>query len=114
MKRRELLSTGTLLSSLSLVSHLHATADQRVPPAKTTNRIGVSSYSFWGFNRQDLRPIALGIDHAARMGFDGFEILQRQLTETDNSALQKIKRQAFSLGLDLYGLFHASGISLAR
>ncbi|MBK1825899.1 sugar phosphate isomerase/epimerase [Haloferula rosea] len=45
----------------------------------------------------------LCLDHAARMGFDGFEILQRQLTQTDNASLQKIKRHAFLNGLDLMG-----------
>ena len=37
------------------------------------------------------------------MGFDGLEILQRQLESTDRGALQKIKRHAFVLGLDLMG-----------
>ncbi|MEM9237405.1 MAG: sugar phosphate isomerase/epimerase family protein, partial [Verrucomicrobiota bacterium] len=67
------------------------------------NRIGVSSYSFWGFRRDDLRPLELNLDHAARMGFDGLEVLQRQLLTTDRTTLQKIKRHAFLLGLDLMG-----------
>src|SRR5690606_19744839 len=67
------------------------------------NRIGVSSYSFWGFKREDLRPIDVCIEHAARMGFDGFEVLQRQLVSTDREELMKIKRRAFILGLDLMG-----------
>jgi len=37
------------------------------------------------------------------MGFDGLEILQRQLESYDNATLQKIKRHAFVLGLDLMG-----------
>lgn len=37
------------------------------------------------------------------MGFDGLEILQRQLVSPDRAALQKIKRRAFTLGLDLMG-----------
>lgn len=28
------------------------------------NRIGVSSYSFWGFKRDDLRPIDVCLEHA--------------------------------------------------
>ncbi|RYD33043.1 MAG: sugar phosphate isomerase/epimerase [Verrucomicrobiaceae bacterium] len=43
------------------------------------------------------------IDHAARMGFDGFEILQRQLDSTELDALMKIKRHAFMAGIDLMG-----------
>lgn len=68
-----------------------------------TNRIGISSYSFWGFNRDDLRPIEVCIEHAARIGFDGFEILQRQLLSTERSELMKIKRQALHLGISLIG-----------
>ncbi|BCX49686.1 hypothetical protein HAHE_35940 [Haloferula helveola] len=37
------------------------------------------------------------------MGFEGLEILQRQLTSVENSDLQKIKRHAFLNGLDLMG-----------
>ena len=37
------------------------------------------------------------------MGFDGLEILQRQFESTDNATLQKVKRHAFVLGLDLMG-----------
>jgi sugar phosphate isomerase/epimerase len=37
------------------------------------------------------------------MGFDGLEILQRQLVSTENTDLQKIKRHAFLLGLPLMG-----------
>ena len=65
--------------------------------------IGVSSYSFWAFSRDEYRPMDVCLDHAARMGFDGFEILQRQLVSTDNADLQKIKRHAFLNGLDLMG-----------
>ncbi len=67
------------------------------------NSIGVSSYSFWAFHREDFRPLETCLDHAARMGFDGLEILQRQLVKTDRATLQKIKRHAFLNGLDLMG-----------
>ena len=71
--------------------------------ATISNSIGVSSYSFWAFRRDEFRPLETCLDHAARMGFDGLEILQRQLVETDSATLQKIKRHAFLNGLDLMG-----------
>ena len=37
------------------------------------------------------------------MGFDGLEVLQRQLEASDRATLMKIKRHAFTLGLDLMG-----------
>jgi sugar phosphate isomerase/epimerase len=67
------------------------------------NRIAVSTYSFWGFRYRHLRDIELNINLAAEMGFDGVEILHRQMTDESNATLQKIKRQAFLNGLDLCG-----------
>ncbi|WP_193214029.1 sugar phosphate isomerase/epimerase family protein [Luteolibacter marinus] len=99
MNRRQFLATGTLAGAPTL---LHS-ADATAPATSRPNRIGVSSYSFWGFRREELRDIPTCLDHAARMGFDGFEVLQRQLVSTDNSELQKIKRHAFVNGLDLMG-----------
>lgn len=105
MNRRRFLASGSVAAlPLPLLS------EETVPaPAKPPrpNRIGVSSYSFWGFQREELRDIPTCLDHAARMGFDGFEILQRQIAGAneipDNAALQKYKRHAFLLGLDLMG-----------
>lgn len=75
----------------------------RAAAAEFSNPIGVSSYSFWGFRMNDYRPMDVCLDAAAELGFDGFEILQRQLISTERSELQKIKRHAFVLGLDLMG-----------
>jgi sugar phosphate isomerase/epimerase len=72
-------------------------------PAVRPNRIAVSTYSFWGFRYPHLRDIELNISLAAEMGFDGVEILHRQMTDESNAALQKIKRRAFLNGLDLCG-----------
>ena len=71
------------------------------------NRIGVSTYSFWRFNDKSKLPIADCIDQAARMGFDGVEILliqlQDQLDRDGRGCLQRLKQQAFVNGLDLCG-----------
>lgn len=69
------------------------------------NRIGVSTYSFWHFSEEKAanRPIENCIDHAARMGFDGVEILEVQMTDDSNGYLQKLKQHAFLHGLDLMG-----------
>ncbi len=101
MNRRHFLASAAAFSSASLLSE--AQQSPTVAAEKRRNRIGVSSYSFWGFNRDDLRPIDVCIEHAARMGFDGFEILQRQLVSTEPAELMKIKRRAFLLGMDLMG-----------
>jgi sugar phosphate isomerase/epimerase len=73
------------------------------PSAAVRNRIGVSTYSFWQFRNRELRDIEKCIELAARMGFDGVELLHRQMDNEDNGYLQKLKRRAFTLGLDLCG-----------
>lgn len=71
-------------------------------PARA-NRIGVSTYSFWRFRPDSKISIERCLDLAADMGFDGVELLQRQMPRHDNTYLQQIKRRAFTQGLDLMG-----------
>ena len=67
------------------------------------NRIAISTYSFWQFRNEPLRNIEKCIDLAADMGFDGVEILHRQMEDESNSTLQKLKQRAFRRGIDLCG-----------
>jgi len=66
-------------------------------------RLGMSSYSYWHFT-PDKVPMFHVLDEAARIGLDGIEILHQQLESEDNAYLQGLKRQALTLGLDLYAL----------
>lgn len=93
--RREMLSSLALSSAACLTGSGHGRAQK--------NPIGVSTYSFWGFQRDELRDIGKCIDLAAKMGFDGVEILQIQMEDFSPSMLQKIKRRAFMAGVDLMG-----------
>lgn len=90
------LATGSLLPSL-----LHGD-DKSAAPARP-NLIGVSSYSFWQFKNEDLRDLEKNIELAGRMGFDGFEILHRQMKDESPAYLQQLKRRAFVNGLSLCG-----------
>ena len=79
-------------------------APGKKPTGNHKNRIGVSTYSFWQFNGpKENTPIEKCIDDAARMGFDGIELLLMQMTSEEKAYLQKIKRLAFHSGLDLMG-----------
>lgn len=100
MNRRHFLTAAAAVSAAPLLNAAEGTPSSGKGRA---NRIGVSSYSFWGFRREDLKPMEVCIDHAAGMGFDGFEILQRQLDSTEPEALMKIKRHALMAGIDLMG-----------
>ena len=68
------------------------------------NPIGVSTYSFWQFNgpKEDT-PIEYCIEQAARMGFDGVELLLMQMDSEEKPYLNKLKKMAYHSGLDLMG-----------
>jgi L-ribulose-5-phosphate 3-epimerase len=64
------------------------------------NRFGVSTYSYWHFEGEKY-PIERVIENAARLGFDGVEILHRQMTDESPAALHRYKRMALVNSLDL-------------
>jgi len=72
-------------------------------PSRRPSRIGVSTYSFFQFRYKEHQPVEACIDLAASLGFDGVEILRRQVGEPTAQQMRAYKRQAFSLGLDLMG-----------
>jgi sugar phosphate isomerase/epimerase len=102
MNRRKFCAVGLATAISQSLPHSSLRA-QESANVSTRQAIGVSSYSFWRFRNDDFRPLTTCLDHAAEIGFDGLEILQRQLTDTSPAALNEIKRHAFSLGLDLMG-----------
>jgi L-ribulose-5-phosphate 3-epimerase len=105
--RRHLLTAAasTAIAAAALADKPSKSAVQPVPPppARVPNRIGISTYSFWQFQHKDFRDIEKCIDLAAQFGFDGVEILHRQMEKEDNAYLQTLKRRAFLNGLDLMG-----------
>ena len=108
--RREFLTTSAATVALAASGGLVGVTPSAVSAAPLqeqrpvrTNRIAVSTYSFYQFRNKDLRSIENCIDMAGEMGFDGVEILHRQMEQEDNDYLQRLKRRAFLLGLDLCG-----------
>ncbi len=107
-RRNSLLSAAAALSAAVLTgppAALGSTSPNVASPGTTTplqtrrpQQFAVSTYSFWQFQREDLRSIDTCIDLAAEWGFDGVEILHRQMTDESNSTLQKIKQRAFVNG----------------
>src|SRR5262245_7945288 len=95
-RRRFLLGTAA-----AAVAATAAPAQEPAPPRR--NRIAVATYSFWQFRHADLRDVERCIDLAADMGFDGVELLHRQMQNEDNDYLQRLKRRAFVNGLALCG-----------
>ncbi len=69
-------------------------------PAGKRIRLGVSTYSYWHFTSEKY-PIENVIDHAAVLGFDGVEILHRQMQDESTAYMNGLKRRAWEAGLDL-------------
>jgi sugar phosphate isomerase/epimerase len=95
------LSRRSLLGSAALAP-LAAPAASAQTAAPTRRRIplAVSSYSYWHF-RTAKYPIEKVIDDAARIGFDGVEILHRQMENETPAYVNALKRRAFEQGLAL-------------
>jgi len=98
--RRKIIAAA---SAVPFAAASPAAAAEETDARPRANRIAVSTYSFWQFRHADLRSIEKCLDTAAEMGFDGVELLHRQMTSEENGYLQSLKRRAFVLGLDLCG-----------
>jgi sugar phosphate isomerase/epimerase len=71
--------------------------------AGRANPIAVSTYSFWRFRDDSKLSIERCIDEAARLGFDGVEILHMQMESEEVGYVNRLKRRAFVNGLALCG-----------
>jgi L-ribulose-5-phosphate 3-epimerase len=98
--RRQFLAATTIASGLAIASG--SLAEDKPAPSRG-NRLAASTYSFWQFRYAKLRDVEKCIDLAGDMGFDGIEILHRQMEDESNATLQKFKRRAFVHGLSLCG-----------
>ncbi len=106
LSRRDLLH-GALAAGTSLalttgsLSPAFAADEPKSKPHR--NHIGISTYSFWQFKNEALRDIEKCIDLSAEWGFQGVEILHRQMTNEEPGYLQRLKRRAFVNGVSLCG-----------
>ena len=101
LTRRTFLGSGLALPLGALVpvsspAHAAQAASAKARPVK----LAVSSYSYWHF-RGERTPIEHVIDDAARLGFDGVEILHRQMPEEGRGYVNALKQRAFRAGVDL-------------
>jgi len=76
--------------------------DAQPAAATPAARIGlaVSTYSYWHFKTEKY-PIEKVIEHAASLGFDGVEILHRQMTDESPAYVNNLRKLAFANGLAL-------------
>lgn len=94
---------GTTIAAAAATSIASGQDAANILSKSPPNRIAVSTYSFWQFRNSALRDIGRCLSLAGEMGFDGVEILHRQMESEEKRYLQNLKKQAFLNGLDLCG-----------
>ena len=99
LSRRQALSLSAATAAAAVSSSsspLHAAA----APPKKKMPIAVSTYSYWHF-KGEKTPIENVILDAAKLGFDGVEILHRQMDNETTAYCNKLRKMAFENGLSL-------------
>lgn len=103
--RRTLMTHSAAAIAAGALAANASSADDPAPAAaaKPRQKIGVSTYSYWRYRDDTKLPMEKCIELAADMGFDGVELLHVQMEAEDTPFLNKLKRRAYTLGLDLMG-----------
>ena len=98
-RRRALLLGASAAAAPALGRGATAVAAED-PAPRPPVRLAVSTYSYWHFKPEKF-PIEKVIDSAAALGFDGVEILHRQMADESPSYVNGLKKAAFRSGLSL-------------
>jgi L-ribulose-5-phosphate 3-epimerase len=103
VSRRTLLKCSAGAALCHALNNTATPVDAALAPSTARIRFGVSTYSYWHFGRVKY-PIEQVIEHAAQQGFEGVEILHRQMENETKPYLNKLKRAAWDNGLSLFFL----------
>jgi sugar phosphate isomerase/epimerase len=98
LSRRTFLGAG--VSLVTAGSAKTSLARQGASGGAAPIRIAVSTYSYWHF-RGERYPVERVIEDAARLGFDGVEILHRQMDDESPAYVTRLKQTAFRHGMPL-------------
>jgi len=99
-----------LVGSAALAA-LPAAAQSQAQSTQSRIRLAVSTYSYWHF-RTERYPIEKVIEDAARLGFEGVEILHRQMEAETPAYLNRLKQLAFRYALAADAL-HPPGLCVS-
>lgn len=108
LNRRSFFTTALGLGAAVTATAAGQDAAAAVAPRKKRIKLGICTYSYWHFRTAKV-PIETVITKAAELGVEGVDILHRQmdiveqepLTPQGRVYLQKLKRLAFTNGIDL-------------
>ena len=99
LTRRRALQIGAAAAAAPAATLL-ARGASPAPAAPPRIRLAVSTYSYWHFTPEKY-PIEKVIDQAAALGFEGVEILHRQMADETPAYVNGLKKAAFRNGLSL-------------
>jgi L-ribulose-5-phosphate 3-epimerase len=91
LTRRNILTAAAALPSAPAQERSEAAPRRRMP-------LAVSTYSYWHL-KGPLFPVEKVISEAARIGFDGVEILHRQMESEAPEYINRLRRAAWERGL---------------
>ncbi len=77
-----------------------ASAQETAAPARRPWKLGISTYSYWHFKPEKF-PIETVIEKACEYGVEGVDILHRQMASEETAYLNRLKKHAFTHGVDL-------------
>lgn len=99
--RRTFLKSAAIAASALALPRTHAAERPTFSSAPAYSpKLAISSYSYWHF-RDPKMPIETVIEKSAALGVHGVDVLHRQMDSEDRSYLQRLKRTAFTHGIDL-------------
>lgn len=108
MTRRSFLVSATGLGTALCVEATPSGNSAQASSRRKRIKLGISTYSYWHFRTPKV-PVETVIDKAAELGVEGVDLLHRQmdlgeqepLTTEHRRYLQRLKRHAFTNGIDL-------------
>lgn len=114
MQRRDFLAGMTIAgcvgsSTVFAETDSPATKESGDKGQRGGNPVSVSTYSYWRYRDDSETAIDHCLELAARDGFDGVEILEKQMERKDPEYLRRLRRIALRNGLVLCGLSSHQG-----
>jgi L-ribulose-5-phosphate 3-epimerase len=98
MKRRDFIKTAGLALGAPLLQSTESYCVETHSSIKP--KLAISTYSYWHF-RDPKTPIETVIEKSAAIGVHGVDVLHRQMDSEERAYLEKLKRTAFTNGIDL-------------
>jgi sugar phosphate isomerase/epimerase len=102
-RRTFLTAAGTALAAGVVESPVSASTPAPAAASPGRVKLALATYSYWHF-RPPKVPIETVIDKAAALGFEGVDVLHRQMDGEDRAYVQGLKRRAFVNGVSLVSL----------